>query len=405
MSRSTNRRSRRTALGVASLLSVVSLAACGSDGDSDAGSDTEIIVGAYGPLTGPAASLSVLYDAQKAYYEELNANGGIDGLKVKLVVKDDQLNPANTPAAARQLVESDKAALLCGSAGSPTTMAVKSYLEQRKVGIVPGAGSSELAGETSFLLVPDYLQLGAQLAEYAAEEAGATKVAIAYTDDSVGQPTLAGAKWQMEQLGLELVAEVAFNGTAPDQSATVAKLKDSGADFVIINNTAPVISQVFKAAEKIGFAPTWGATWPSQTKALLELAGSSLETGNIVFSTPFVLGTSEAAADFRRVLDERAPDVDQTDTIAMLGWSVADACTEVLKRAVEANDGEVPSSEEVVESMPGTTLDDGVVNGLAWTEEDHSGQKKAMIVGLEDGEFVELTEFDDLPDVPVSASE
>lgn len=404
MSRSTNRRSRRTALGLATLLSVVSLAACGSDGDS-AGSDSEIVVGAFGPLTGPAASLAVLYDAQKAYFEELNANGGIDGLKVKLVVRDDQLNPANTPAAARQLVESDQAALLCGPAGSPTTMAVKSYLEQRRIGVIPGAGSSELAGETSFLLVPDYVQLGAQLAEYAAEEVGSTKVAIAYTDDSVGQPTLAGAKWQMEELGLELVAEVPFNGTAPDQSATVAKLKDSGADFVIINNTAPVISQVFKAAEKIGFAPTWGATWPAQTKALLELAGSSLEDGNIVFSTPFVLGASDAAADFRRVLDERAPDVDQADTIAMLGWSVAAACTEVLKRAVEANDGKVPSNEQVVESMPGTTLDDGVVNGLAWTEEDHSGQNKAMIVGLEDGEFVELTEFEDLPDVPASASE
>jgi branched-chain amino acid transport system substrate-binding protein len=404
MSRTAHRRTRGLALGAAALLTAATLAACGSD--SDATSDSgEIVVGAYGPLTGPAASLAVLYDAQKAYFDELNANGGIDGLKVKLVLQDDQLNPANTPAAARRLVEGDKASLICGPAGSPTTMAVKSYLEQRKVGVVPGAGSSELEGPTSFLLVPDYNHLGAQLAEYAADTMGETKIAIAYTDDSVGQPTLAGAKWQMEQMGMEFVAEVPFNGTAPDQAATAAKLKESGADFVIINNTAPVISQVFKAAEKVGYAPTWGATWPAQTKALLELSGSALDAGNIVFSTPFVLGTSDAAADFRSVLDQRDPGVDQTDTIAMLGWSVADACTAVLKRAVEANDGKVPTSEQVVEAMPGTTLDDGVVNGLAWTEDDHSGQKQAMIVGLENGEFVELTPFGELPDVPASASE
>lgn len=385
---------------VAALLAAASLAACGS---GESSSDDEILIGAYGPVTGPAASLNVLYDAQKAYFDELNANGGINGLKVRLVVKDDQLNPANTPAAARSLVEGDKVLMMCGPAGSPTTMAVKSYLEQRDIGIVPGAGSSELAGPTSFLLVPDYNHLGAQLAQYAVEELGETKVAIAYTDDSVGQPTLAGARWQMEQMGIELVAEVPFNGTAPDQSSTAAKLRESGADFVIINNTAPVISQVFKAAEKIDYAPTWGSTWPAQTQTLLELAGTSLADDNIVFSTPFVLGSSEAAQDFRSVLDERAPKVDQTDTIAMLGWSVAETCAAVLERAVDAAGGEVPTSKQIVESMPGTTLDNGVVNGLAWTEEDHSGQKQAMIVGLEDGAFVERTGFQDLPDVPESS--
>ncbi|MGW6456228.1 ABC transporter substrate-binding protein, partial [Streptomyces sp. NPDC055078] len=125
------------------------LAACGGGStDAQGGSTDEIVIGAYGPLSGPAASIGVLYDSMAAYFDEVNANGGIKGRKVKLKVRDDQLNPAQTPGAARQLVERDKAVMMCGPSGSPTTMAVKGYLESRDMAVVPAAGSAELIGRT-----------------------------------------------------------------------------------------------------------------------------------------------------------------------------------------------------------------------------------------------------------------
>ncbi|MFT4262235.1 MAG: ABC transporter substrate-binding protein [Nocardioides sp.] len=397
---------RRVAGSAALVLAAsAALAACGgseSSGESDGGASAStdpIVIGAYGPLTGPAASLKVLYDAIGAYYDDLNAKGGIDGHPVTFVTEDDQLNPAQTPAAARTLVERDKVSMICGPAGSPTTVAVKPYLEAHDIGIVPAAGSDELIGKTSFLQVPTYTPLAADLVKYAVEDLHATKIAIAYTDDSVGQPTLAGATGELEELGLEPVATVSFNGTAPDQSALVAKLKQSGADFVVVNNTAPVISQVFKAAAKIGYEPTWGAAWPALTKTLFDLSGGALDSGNIVFSSPFLLGDAPEAKDFQDVLTKYAPDVDQTDTIAMLGWTSASVCTEVLRRAVEAADGGVPTSKEIVAAMPGTTVDNGYVNGLSWSADQHSGQRQARIIGVKDGQFVALTDLRELPDV------
>lgn len=398
--RRTRSRARIALVTGAALLASTALAACGSE-SSSSGSD-EIVIGAYGPLSGPAASLDVLYKSMDAYFDDLNESGGINGLKVKFVVQDDQLNPAQTPAAARKLVERDKASMICGPAGSPTTMAVKSYLEAKSIGIVPGAGSSELIGPTSYLQVPTYSPLAAQLVQYAVEDLKKKRIAIAYTDDAVGKPTLAGATWQLKQLGVKPVATVAFNGTAPDQSALAAKLKAADADFVVINNTAPVISQVFKAAEKIGYEPQWGATWPALNQNLLKLSGDSLATGNIVFSSPFVLGDAPEAKTFRDALAEHDASVDTTDTIAMLGWTSATVCAEVVKRAVEDNGGKVPSAKQIVDAMPGTTVDDDYVSGLSWTKDDHTGQKKSTIIGVKGGKFVALTENRDLPDAPES---
>lgn len=390
-----------TALGASTILAASLLAGCGSGQDGTVGStDGDVIIGAYGPLSGPASSLSVLYDAMEAYFADVNAKGGIDGHRIKFVVRDDQLNPAKTPSAVRQLVEQDNSTLMCGPAGSPTTMAVKGYLEARDIGIVPGAGSPELIGRTSYLPFPTYSPLAAQLAKHAVQDLDARRIAIAYTDDSVGRPTLAGATWQLKQLGVKPVATVPFNGTAPDQSALTAKLKAADADFVIVNNTAPVISQVFKSAAKIGYRPTWGAFWPALNAELLELSGPALDDGDIVFSSPFVLGDSADAKRFQQVMAKHKPDVDVSDTIAMLGWNSATVCAELVAKAVAAAGGKVPSSKQIVDAMPGLEIDDGYVNGLSWSDDDHTGQRTAMIVGLRDGKFVAETDFAELPDTP-----
>ncbi|MFI8304775.1 ABC transporter substrate-binding protein [Streptomyces sp. NPDC085927] len=379
------------------------LGACGGGSTGAGGSDEgsgDIVIGSYGPLSGPAASISVLYDGMQAYFDEVNAKGGIKGHKVRLKVQDDQLNPAQTPSAARQLVERDKALMMCGPSGSPTTMAVKDYLEARNVAIVPGAGSSELTGRTSYLQVPTYTPLAAQLAQYAVEDMDMKRVAIAYSEDSVGKPTVAGARWQLEQMGRKPVAEVTYNATAPDQSALAAKLKAAKADFVIINNTAPVISQVFKAADKIGFRPQWGTVWPALNKNLLELSGGALDKGNIVFSSPFILGDAPEAGEYRAVLDRHKPGLDVTDTIVMLGWTSATVCHQVLERAIEAAGGKTPTREQVVAAMPGLTYDDAYVNGLRWTEDNRTGQREANVIGVKNGKFVALTDFRELPDAP-----
>ncbi|MDW5593145.1 ABC transporter substrate-binding protein [Conexibacter stalactiti] len=381
-------------------------AGCGSSDDSSAtgssgsgGEKGEIVIGATGPLSGPAASLGELYKGMEAKLDEINSRGGIDGNRVKLVVKDDQLNPANTPGVARQLVEGDDVSMMCGVAGSPTTVSIMPYLKARRIALVAAAGSSELTDDNAYLPLPTYPSLAAGITKYAVEDLGKRKVAIAYSDDAVGNPTLAGAKWQLEQMGLEPVAEVKFNGQAPDQSATAAKLKASGADFVVVNNTAPIVASVIRAAAKVGYKPEWGVLWPALNRGLVDLSGGTIDD-NVVFASPFPLGDSDRAQTFRDALRTSGQDADETDSIVMLGWVTATACLEVIKRAVEEAGGNKPSREQIVEAMPGMTYSDEYVSNLEWTEENHTVKGEALIVGIRDGRFEALTDFQPLPEAP-----
>jgi len=377
---------------------------CGSDDEAASGSASkgqkgEIVIGATGPLSGPASVLGELYKGMEAKIDEINASGGLDGNKLKLVVKDDQLNPAMTPGVARQLVEGDNVSMMCGTAGSPTTVSIMPYLKARKIALVAAAGSSELTDDNAFLPLPTYPPLAAGITKYGVEEMGKKKVAIAYSDDAVGNPTLAGAKWQLEQMGMKPVAEVKFNGQAPDQSSTAAKLKSSGADFVVINNTAPIVANIIRAAAKVGFKPEWGVLWPAMNRGLVKLSGGAIDD-NVIFASPFRLGDSEEAQTFRDQLKKTNPNADATDSIVMLGWVTATACSQVIKRAVEAAGGGKPSREQIVEAMPGMTYSDDYVSNLEWTKENHTVKGDALIVGIEGDKFKALTDYQPLPDAP-----
>ncbi len=213
------------------------------------------MIGATGPLSAPASSLGELCRGMNAKLDEINSRGGIDGNRVKLVVKDDQLNPANTPGVARQLVEGDNASMMCGVAGSPTTVSIMPYLKARRTALVAAAGSSELTDDNAYLPLSTYPSLAAGITKYAVERMGKRRSRSPTPTTRSATRRSPAPKRQLEQMGLEPVAEVKFNGQAPDQSATAAKLKDSGADFVVVNNTAPIVASVIRASAKVGYKP------------------------------------------------------------------------------------------------------------------------------------------------------
>jgi branched-chain amino acid transport system substrate-binding protein len=402
-------RRRRGVFAALAAGGILVAAGCGSD-DEGAGASSssssqkeEIVVGATGPLSGPAAALGELYKGMQAKFDEINASGGIDGNKLKLVVKDDQLNPATTPGVARQLVEGDNVSMMCGTAGSPTTVSIMPYLKARKIALVAAAGSSQLTDDNAYLPLPTYPPLAAGITKYAVEKLGKRSVAIAYSADAVGTPTLAGARWQLEQMRMKPVAEVKFNGQAPDQSATAAKLKSSGADFVVVNNTAPIVANIIRASAKVGYKPQWGVLWPAMNRGMVKLSGGAIDD-NVIFASPFLLGDDPKAETYRAGLEKTSPGADATDSIVMLGWVTGTACAEVLRRAVNAAGGGKPSREQIVAAMPGLTYSDNYISNLHWTKENHTVKGEALIVGIKGDRFAAITDFEPLPGAPEDQS-
>src|SRR5438445_2033253 len=106
----------------------------GAGAQTDAGiTSTEIHLGSIFPVSGSASAYYSVAKGANAYFDYVNAHGGINGRKVTFTVVDDAYSPANTPAKARELVEADKVFAVYGELGTPTNLAVRDYYNVNKV--------------------------------------------------------------------------------------------------------------------------------------------------------------------------------------------------------------------------------------------------------------------------------
>src|ERR1700721_161316 len=95
-------------------------------------SDTDIRIGNIMPYTGLLAAFATIGKAEAAYFDMVNDNGGINGRKVRFISYDDSSDPATAIELTRKLVETDKVRLMFGSFGTPTNLATRRYLNERK---------------------------------------------------------------------------------------------------------------------------------------------------------------------------------------------------------------------------------------------------------------------------------
>ena len=93
-------------------------------------SSTTIVIGGTSPLTGPAASYASVARGAKAYFDSINAQGGVAKRKIEYRIVDDAYNPAQTVQAVRRLVEQDKVFAVFNTLGTEANLAVRDYLNQ-----------------------------------------------------------------------------------------------------------------------------------------------------------------------------------------------------------------------------------------------------------------------------------
>src|SRR5581483_3544649 len=107
-------------------------------------SDTEIKIGNTMPYSGPASAYGVIGKTEEAYFNKINAEGGINGRKIKFISYDDAYSPPKAVEQTRKLVESDEGLLMFNPLGTPSTSAIKKYLNSKKIPrLFVGTGASK----------------------------------------------------------------------------------------------------------------------------------------------------------------------------------------------------------------------------------------------------------------------
>src|SRR3984893_17606768 len=176
--------------------SVVALASTGSvlaQKKYDTGAtDTEIKIGNIMPYSGPASAYGVIGKTEAAYFNKINAEGGINGRKIKFISYDDAYSPPKTVEQARKLVESDEVLLIFSPIGTPGNAAIQKYMNSKKVPqlFVP-SGASRWNDPKAFPWTMGWIvtfETEARIySQYLLTEAPASKIAVLYQNDDFGK--------------------------------------------------------------------------------------------------------------------------------------------------------------------------------------------------------------------------
>jgi len=259
-------RSDRTGKRTATVLAALLLAAGCSNGNSNSGgsssntpgvTDNSILIGSHQPLTGPAAAgYSEIAPATKAYFDYVNANGGIHGRKITYKYLDDGYNPANTQQVVRQLVLQDKVFAILNGLGTPTHTGVLDFLKTNRVPDLFVASGSRTWNQPdkypgTFGFNPDYTVEGKILAAYVKQTYAGKKVCFLGQDDDFGRDSLAG----VEKVLGPVAAKQTYVVTNPNVGPQMGALKAAACDVIILASIPGFTALSIGTAAKIGFKP------------------------------------------------------------------------------------------------------------------------------------------------------
>jgi branched-chain amino acid transport system substrate-binding protein len=309
--------------------------------------DTTIKLGTQAPMSGPVAMIGMVAEGQKLRFDAINAAGGVkmgDGKtrKVELVIMDDANEPPRTVTNARRMAEQTKVFAFVGSVGTPQNQAIKAYTSQNKIpNIFIYSGIYEWGDDKQnpwgIGMVPSFTTEAAIYAKYLQETKPEAKVAMLYINTDFGTNFLDGFKAAIKDTKIQLMAAQSNANTDPTVDTQLTNLKASGADTLVIATAGKAAAQAIRFAAESGWKPTLFVTYAASSIISLKAAG--LDNSKGVLTGQFVkpvgspafdndAGVKEYLADY----DKFKPRFDKSDSLAQMGYLMADGVVKVLER-------------------------------------------------------------------------
>jgi ABC-type branched-subunit amino acid transport system substrate-binding protein len=218
-----------------------------------------VTIGSHQPLTGPAApGYSEIAPGSNAFFQYLNAQGGVNGRKIKYVYKDDGYNPTNTVNVVKQLVLQTKVFAIFDGLGTPTHTKVLDFLNAEKVPDLFVASGCPCwddgsAHPETFGWQPSYTIEGKLLGQYLKQHFAGKKIGVFYQDDDFGKGGLAGLKQQLT--GSEIVAAEPYQPGNTNVAPQITAIKAKGAQ-VLVDFTIPAYTALGQLTSlKLGYKP------------------------------------------------------------------------------------------------------------------------------------------------------
>jgi ABC-type branched-subunit amino acid transport system substrate-binding protein len=355
-------------------------------------SATEIVIGTSQPLSGGAAFWGVpVTGGMDAWIRGINDQGGIHGRRIRLVAMDDAYLPPRAVVNVRELVDRVGIFALVGLLGSANAFAVRDFVVENQIlWINPLADANMWAGfrgkRTLFVSYVSYVDEGRLLIEYAAKNLGVKTVAVFYQNDLFGQKGLLGAKRGAAAAKIKVVAAIPYELTDREFGAHAVKLRESGADAVLIYANPTAGALVVRGMGQIGYTPKLLSTSALADPAMFALAGNAWN--GVTLAAYFPLPGTDAKVDETLATIARInPALARQPFNAVAGVAFLEPFLEGLRRA-----GPNLTRNSFIMAMESIRNWDGqVARGITFGPDRRQGINKLYIIRSENGRYIRLT--------------
>ena len=314
------------------------LTGCGGGGGDKKADTNEIKIGANFELTGNVANYGVAtYEGLELAIDEINAAGGINGKKIKLIKADTKSETSEAVNSATKLIADDKVKVLVGPATTAPVIAETQVATEHKVPILaPCATSAKVTVDNGkvqpFVFRSCFIdpQQGDVMAKFAKENLKAVTAVVYFDSSSDYSKSLAQVfKEKFEAAGGKVLMEEAFVQKDQDFKATLTKLKTANAQVMFVPAYYEEVGKIVKQARELGITmPILGTDGWDDPK-VKDIAGADA-INNTFFCTHY----SDKDAEVKPFLDAfnkkfgHAPNV-----FAALGYDAGKVLIDALKRA------------------------------------------------------------------------
>lgn len=278
---------------------------------SNQANDKVIKLGMSAALSGPAKSIGQqLHQGSSIYFKKINAAGGINGAKVKLLLADDSYEPKHTVNNIRYFIYKEKVDALFGVMGTPTIHATMPLLTQSKtLLLMPFSGARflhEKSPSNVFNLRASYDDEATEQIKYLVEELKHKKIGIFLQADEFGLYVESGLRKALAKYNLEPVKVTRYQRNSNSTEHALNNLKASGATAICLVGTYQPLAEFINSAQSNNYNPDYTSVSFSASRHLFEKvnANASIMVTEIV-PNPMSCD-SEFCAEFIKDMQDNA---------------------------------------------------------------------------------------------------
>jgi len=358
-------------------------------------SKVEIVIGSMQDLSGPLVGFSKpLVAGMNMRVDEINALGGIEGRKLKLVVEDHGYDPKKAVLATQKLVQKDKIFAMVGTIGTPAALPSMPILFDKNIPhLFPLTAAREMyepLHKLKYSFAATYFDQVKAGVKHLVKLKGSKKVCTLYQDDDFGLEVMRGGEAGLKDIGMAYGERTTYKRGATDFSSQVARMKDAGCDLVVLGTIIRETLGAIGTARKLGWGVDFIGSSAAYTELIHKLGGPAMN-GFYATNTVNAPYPDDASANVRGWA-QRYKDKYKEDAVvfSVYGYQVVDLFIQIATKT-----GANLTTDNFINTLDKFTSPRDMfgADSMTFTKTKHLGSNRSRLSQIVNGKWTPLTDY------------